>query len=196
MHADLLPLKPISPDAILADVQKAMSHTQACWPDQRRKWWEHWEAKVPQNLEAVRLMADDHYGEGVTVSKIPAWEWPQPRLEIDTNPQPQAPPQSVLPTAEPVTYDNSFRHQGQEPTSEPNLVATTTPTTLSTSFTSSDRARAARSSERIEDENRTMELTVGDFLIVTQAPDTVATASGEHVVNVVAVAMVFSLTLL
>jgi hypothetical protein len=49
--------------------------------------------------------------------------------------------------------------------------AATTTSNFGSSFSAADRARATRSAERMVDENQTMELTEGDLIIVTQAPD-------------------------
>ena len=186
----LLPLKPIDPGAILGDVEKAMGHTQACWSDDQKQWWKGWAENVPQDLEAVRFLRGDHYGESVTVSKIPNWEWPLPHLDVDTAPQPPTGlVQRTLPTVEPVTFDNPLPNVAA--TGAPDAVtpsnaaaalptvtngavaldAATTTSNFGSSFSAADRARATRSAERMVDENQTMELTEGDLIIVTQAPD-------------------------
>ena len=190
---NLLPLKQIFPQTILECVKKAMGHTQACWSEDQRQWWNNWADNVPQDLEAVRFMRDDHCGEGVAVSKIPNWEWPLPCSDVDTAPQPPALPQAPLPTVEPVTFDNSFSHdQANDPQHETpstsaaaadlnplpdaaalQVAAASEPASTFnvSSFTLADRARATRNAERIVDENQIMELDEGDMIIVTQAPN-------------------------
>ena len=124
----------------------------------------------------IRHMRDSHYGDGVNIWKIPIWEWPKPVDGMDVNPQPAQRPSLPLPTVEPVTYDNHTNQDvvgGVAPSA--GLLAVAAAVSSSSggahSFSAADRARAIRSTQRVTDENQTMELNAGDIVIVTQSPN-------------------------